>query len=196
METVWRFVNRQRVLFPIECELPIFDPVSDSTNNAAKVRRKTFLFIMKSNQHKKLISTNITKFSSIKPHNSVNSEISRTIWIADKERSTQIDRQKKRKILPNMGRENQIQGLHQPIFLQSCIKSMISNLTKENPQKNWTEKCKYKVSVTIFAWNRERSDGATKIGNENLHGSIVELEKLRFLSLIRHWNTRREREEK
>lgn len=50
---------------------------------------------------------------------------------------------------------------------------------------------------TLFVWNRERSDGASKIGEEDLHGSIVEFEKLWLLGLIRHWNVfQRERSER
>jgi len=39
---------------------------------------------------------------------------------------------------------------------------------------------------TVFARNREGGDSATKIGNKELHGAIIEFEDLRFLVLIRH----------
>lgn len=60
METIWWSINRQRVFLSIEFKLPIFDSVCDSTNNAAKIRSKTLLFIiMKSNQHRNFIFANI-----------------------------------------------------------------------------------------------------------------------------------------
>lgn len=45
METVWRPVERQRVVSPVECKLAIFDSISDPTHNAAKIRGKPFLTI-------------------------------------------------------------------------------------------------------------------------------------------------------
>lgn len=47
METVWRLVDGQLIFNPIESELPIFDPISNSTHDAAKKGHIAFLLTQK-----------------------------------------------------------------------------------------------------------------------------------------------------
>lgn len=49
METVWTIVNWKRIFSPIECELPLFNPVCNSPNNATKVGCRTILIDQKIN---------------------------------------------------------------------------------------------------------------------------------------------------
>lgn len=43
MKTVWRLIDGQRILSTIKCKFPIFDPIRNPANNAAKIRCIPFL---------------------------------------------------------------------------------------------------------------------------------------------------------
>ena len=43
METVRRFVERQRVFHAVEGKLSVFDPIRHAPDNAAEIRRRTIL---------------------------------------------------------------------------------------------------------------------------------------------------------
>ena len=49
METVWGFVDWQRVLNPVKCKLAILNSVCNPAHNATKIRSETFLLASNKN---------------------------------------------------------------------------------------------------------------------------------------------------